>query len=98
MIIDGDDELVGRQALKLISSHYQKGKNWIVYTNFWTSLYEVGTSIRISKRYLRNNSRYRKKPRHFMGPIRTFYTQLFRLIKDRDHKFDNGTFFDTMYD
>ena len=33
-----------------------------------------------------------------MGHIATFYTQLFRLIKDRDHQYDNGTFFDTMYD
>ena len=97
-MIDGDDELVGRQALKLISSHYQKGKYWIVYTNFWTSRYEIGTSYQIPKHYFRDSSRYRRFPRHLMGPIRTFYTQLFRLIKDRDHQYDNGTFFDTMYD
>ena len=33
-----------------------------------------------------------------MGPIRTFYTSLYKKINDKDHKFDNGTFLDTMYD
>ena len=87
MVIDGDDELVGRQAFKLISSYYQKGNNWIVYTDFCTSRYEIGSSYQIPKRYFKDSSLYRKSPRHLMGPIRTFYTQLFRLIKDEDHKY-----------
>ena len=33
-----------------------------------------------------------------MGPIRTFYTGLYRLIEEKDHKFDDGTYLDTMYD
>ena len=61
-------------------------------------MYTLGASYIIPEEYKASNDLYRKFPRHLMGPIRTFYTALFRKIKDRDHKFDDGNYFDTMYD
>ena len=33
-MVDGDDELVGRQVLKLFSAYFQKYDAWFVYSNF----------------------------------------------------------------
>lgn len=100
MIVDGDDELVGRLPFQLINSYYQKDDNfnWIVYTNYITSTYELGASYFIPKSFKKSPILYRKIPKHMMGPIRTFYTELFRHIKEEDHKFKNGKWLDTMYD
>lgn len=34
MIVDGDDQLVGRQVFKLYNAVFQKEKVWFVYSNF----------------------------------------------------------------
>ena len=82
----------------MISSFYQKKNNWIVYTNYFTSDYQIGSSYKIPNKYKDNTKLYRSKPRHLVGPVRTFFTGLFRKIKDQDHKFDNGSYLTTMYD
>ena len=33
-----------------------------------------------------------------MGPVRSFLTALFLKIRNKDHKYKNGKYFDTMYD
>ncbi len=35
MIVDGDDELIGKNALKLFNIAYQKNKAGVVYSNFY---------------------------------------------------------------
>ena len=39
MVVDGDDELIGRQVLKLYNSIFQDKDVWFVYSNF---VYEDG--------------------------------------------------------
>jgi hypothetical protein len=34
MIIDGDDQLVGKQVFKLFNAVFQKEKAWFAYSNF----------------------------------------------------------------
>ena len=34
IIVDGDDELIGKQVFKHINSVYSRTDNWVVYTNF----------------------------------------------------------------
>ena len=34
LIVDGDDELLGRQVLKLFSAFFQKEQVWFAYSNF----------------------------------------------------------------
>jgi hypothetical protein len=36
LVVDGDDELIGRQVLKLMNAHFQKYSLWFVYSNFLT--------------------------------------------------------------
>ena len=37
VIVDGDDELVGKQVFKLINHFYTIENKWIVYSNFYNS-------------------------------------------------------------
>ena len=32
MVVDGDDELIGRQVFQLLNTLYQKQQVWIIYT------------------------------------------------------------------
>lgn len=89
MLLDGDDEVVGRHAFRLINSIYLKEKvykNWIVWTNYYSTRYQIGQSKDILDVFVDNPARYRERQRHFFGMIRTFITQLFLRIKEEDHK------------
>ena len=86
MVIDGDDELIGRYVFKTINAHYQENDYWIVYTNFVKSDYQFGTSRNLFPSFLRKN-RFIK---HILGHLRTWYVDLFWKIKEKDHKKNNG--------
>lgn len=50
MIVDGDDELVGRQVLKLFNAVFQKEDAWFVYSNFiYTYFNQIGFSMGFRK-------------------------------------------------
>lgn len=36
MIVDGDDELVGKQVFKFFNSQFQSKGLWLIYSNFLT--------------------------------------------------------------
>ena len=94
MIVDGDDELVGRYVFSLLNMQYQSTDKWLVYTNFFSSEYYYGGSRPLLKSFFgRVRQRY-----YVIAPLRTFYVDLYRKINDSDHKTNNGTFFDTAYD
>ena len=59
----------------------------MVYTSYFASTYELGNSVKIPELFIQNPILYRSKPHHFMGPVRTFFTALFRKIKEEDHKY-----------
>lgn len=44
MVIDGDDELIGRQVLKLFNAIFQERQVWFIYTNYMDSNGEIGYS------------------------------------------------------
>jgi hypothetical protein len=44
IILDGDDELLGRQVFKLFNSQFQAKKYWLAYSNFMTITGYVGYS------------------------------------------------------
>lgn len=45
VMIDGDDELIGRYALQVINSVYRSQQDvWIVYSNYKTSEFTYGLS------------------------------------------------------
>ena len=92
MIVDGDDELVGRQVLKLFNSMFQKTGAWFVYSNF---IMNQGTSVGYSRPFPRNvidGNNYRKYP-FVTSHLRAFYTKLFANIKEDDLKDENGDYY-----
>ena len=52
MIVDGDDELIGRQVFKLFNSQFQEKGIWFMYTNSITHLGSIGFS-RVIRREVR---------------------------------------------
>ena len=94
MIVDGDDELVGRYVFSLLNMKYQSRDNWLVYTNFFSSDYYYGGSKPLTSDFFGS----KRINIYIVGPIRTFYVDLYRKIYDKDHKYRNGKFLDTGYD
>jgi hypothetical protein len=80
MIVDGDDELIGRQILKLFNAVYQETGALIVYSNFFTAEGKLGYSKPIPDRVMEANE-YRKYP-FVTSHLRTVYTQLLREIRE----------------
>jgi glycosyltransferase involved in cell wall biosynthesis len=90
MIIDGDDELLGRQVLKLFNAVFQKEKAWFVYSNFISIRGNVGFSRPFPPKVIANNS-YRKYP-FVTSHLRAFYTQLFLNIREEDLQDSKGNY------
>ena len=90
MIVDGDDELLGRQVLKLFNSIFQKNKVWFVYSNFLSIRNSVGYSRPFPAKTMTKNS-YRTYP-FVTSHLRAFYTQLFVNIKEEDLKDEKGEY------
>ena len=44
MIVDGDDELIGRQIFKFFNAIFQEKKVWFMYTNFISAYGNIGYS------------------------------------------------------
>ena len=82
MIVDGDDELLGRQVLKLFSMAFQEYNAWFVYTNFLNIRGNIGYSRPFPISTIRNN-KYRTYP-FVTSHLRAFYTALFLNIKEKD--------------
>lgn len=80
LVVDGDDELIGRQVLRLYNAVFQGEGSWFVYSNFLTSAGTVGYSRRLKPEIIAQNN-YRKSS-FYTSHLRAFYTALFRLIKE----------------
>jgi hypothetical protein len=90
LIVDGDDELLGRQVLKLFNSVFQEKKLWFVYSNFLSMTGSVGFSRAFPVQTIERNS-YRSYP-FVTSHLRAFYTKLFTNIKDEDLKDEQGEY------
>jgi hypothetical protein len=80
VIVDGDDQLIGRQVLKLFNSQFQAKNAWFVYSNFMSFVGNVGFSRPFKAEVVEEN-RYRQA-NFVTSHLRAFYTQLMRLIKE----------------
>ena len=96
VIVDGDDELLGRQVFKLFNSVFQREQNWFVYSNFISFVGTVGYSRSYNKD-IRKDNKYRKAG-FVSSHLRAFYTQLFRLIKDEDLRDGAGEYLEAAND
>jgi glycosyltransferase involved in cell wall biosynthesis len=90
LMVDGDDELVGRQVLKLYNAVYQESGAWIVYSNFFTEDGKLGYSKPFPDRVTEANA-YRKYP-FVTSHLRSLYTQLLRNIREEDLQGKDGEY------
>lgn len=80
IIVDGDDQLVGKQVFKLYNAVFQKEKVWFVYSNFIdVNNKNLGYSREFSAETIRTNS-YRYDL-FYTSHLRAFYTSLFLQIQ-----------------
>lgn len=97
MVVDGDDELLGRQVLKVFNARFQKEEAWFVYSNFIHGHdNKIGYSRPFPPEVMEINM-YRAYP-FVTSHLRAFYTQLFRNIKEEDLKDDQGNYFNAAND
>lgn len=68
-LLDGDDELVGRQVFRFLNSMYQRYKYWYMYTNYFRSDLTYGGSKPVDTRFYIFTKRTRF---HMVSPLRTF--------------------------
>ena len=90
LIVDGDDELLGRQVLKLFNAIFQSKKSWFVYSNFLTIRGSVGYSRPFPQSTITSN-KYRSYP-FVTSHLRAFYTQLFVNINETDLLDQHGAY------
>ena len=96
LLIDGDDELIGREAFSVMNSAYQLNKGlWYVYSCYKDNLYRYGRSFGTETNLVIDGARALPTP---VGAIRSFYVKLIRSIPLSYHKIPNGTWLDTLSD
>jgi hypothetical protein len=98
MLLDGDDEFIGKYAFQVINSAYQQDPDlWVVYSNLKTNFYKPGwaTAVINQSLYLKGNRRISSSA---IGPIRTWRTKLIQNIPLPYHKMKNGKWLDTVSD
>jgi hypothetical protein len=83
IIIDGDDQLLGKQVFKLFNQAFQKNNAWFVYSNFIDiTTKNVGYSRPFESSIIEKNS-YRSAP-FYTSHLRAFYNKLFLRIEEKD--------------
>ena len=80
--------MLGKQVFKLLNAIFQKEGSWFVYTNFLNIRGSIGYSRPFPAATIKNN-KYRAYP-FVTSHLRAFYTQLFRNIRDKDLKDNEG--------
>ena len=78
IVIDGDDELIGKQVFKVFNHVFQVNDVWLVYSNFINTRGELGYS-RPYRQQVVENKYFRNVP-FTISHLRVFYTKLFKLI------------------
>ena len=98
--LDGDDEFIGVNVLKVFNAGYQQKKAGVLYSNFYW--FEQGRRITygFTSEYTENekkDAKYRKAPQRF-SHLRSYRTELFRQVPAKDFQDDQGKFFTIAYD
>jgi hypothetical protein len=90
VIVDGDDELLGRQVLKLFNAKFQEEGLYFMYTNFLSLTGRAGYSRPFPQRIIKEST-YRRYP-FITSHLRAFYTQLFLNVREEDLRDEQGEF------
>lgn len=95
-IVDGDDFLLGNSVLKLFNAIYHREDVWLVYSNFLSQYKNLGFSNDYTDE-IKKEGKFRTQ-NFKISHQHTFYTKLFRKIKEKDLKNSNDEWFKAAYD
>ena len=99
---DADDELIGKNVLKVFNAAFQQKKAGVIYSNFiWYRLSIKRATIGITQPYTEQEKAgnwYRHTRQHKYSQYRAFRSQLFRKIDQKSLRRDSGRFFETAAD
>ena len=86
-MLDGDDSLVGKNALSLLNALYQKEKAALIWSNFMIVYSNMQVSMGFSKGYspaIIQAASFRKLKGFVSSHLKTFFVDLFKKIKRED--------------
>jgi hypothetical protein len=90
MLMDGDDEFVGKYAFHVMNAAYQQQQDiWVAYSNYKTNFYGYGRSRGMTSEY-DHAAGNRRSYISFFGAIRTFRVKVIYNIPPIHHKMANG--------
>lgn len=91
VLVDGDDALIGRQVFALLNAFYQREKPALVYTQLlFVYSDHIGNSRNqpINTTIFETTGAWRKQYSFCTSHLKTFYVDLFRMIKKEDLQFE----------
>lgn len=91
--VDGDDEIIGRQAFRLLNYGFQHKQNWLVWTTYISTIYGFGMSQFIKNRRDFVNNDNTRRGQHLVGHLTSFYIPLYKRIQLQDHQCPSGKWF-----
>lgn len=86
-MLDGDDSLVGKNALSLLNAIYQKEKAALIWSNFIIVYTNMQVSMGFSRGYspaVIQSASFRKVKGFISSHLKTFFVDLFKKIKRED--------------
>ena len=93
--LDGDDEFIGRNVLKIFNAEYQKLKAGAIYSNFYFYNQNRWTSRGFTNEFaehVKSQNAYRHSPM-FFSHLKTYRNELFRKIDKKNFLDRNGNYF-----
>ena len=94
-ILDGDDEIIGAQTLRLFNAVYQKERLYVLYANFMSydpaGVLRLGVSRSFSEQVYKDES-YRRQ-RHYYSQLRSMMSDVFLLMNSSSLRSQNGAFY-----
>ena len=82
MVVDGDDEIIGSQVLKVYNAVFQEKKVWLAYSNSLASNGNIGYSRPYHPDIIEENT-YRLYD-FTVSHLRAYYTSLFSKVSKQD--------------
>lgn len=96
VMIDGDDSLIGTNALSVLNAVYQKEKVALLWTNFVCIFHNNQISMGFSRDYTekqKKDSSFRKLRGFLSSHLKTFFVDIFKKIKIEDLQGNDAKFY-----
>jgi hypothetical protein len=99
-LVDLDDEIIGKNTLKLFNTAYLRGDLGMVYSNFYSNSNYTDIGMGFTKEYSHetmNRRSFREEGLKF-SHLRSARISLYKRIQPADLQHWDGTFYKTFYD